>query len=366
MERRRFLQALGLLSLEPLLFGCGDQSANQLRIQFLRGSLPLLLAKEFRRISPKVEFQIFDQLADMDKKLQDWQNSKSATAGGWRLPWQAAPNPHPPDLVTIGNSWLPGAIDKGSIRPLEIGQLPSWQKLDKKWQQLVTVNNKIWAAPYRWGSTVLIYRRDRLRQNGIAAIKDWADLWQPALRGKVVLLNQSQEIIGLTLKKLGHSYQTEPQKVPELLPQLQQLHRQALFYSSTDYMPPLLTGDAWVAVGWSSDLAEVLKRNNSDLAVVVPSSGTSLWADLWVRPTKAQATQIAMADRWIDFCWQSLAATKISELTGSVSTQATPAGERLDRLNKEAFDRAEFLPTLSSDVRRQYDVLWQAMGSKKI
>lgn len=37
----------------------------------------------------------------------------------------------------------------------------------------------------------------------------------------------------------------------------------------------------WVAVGWSSDIIPAAKRL-SDVAVVVPKSGASLWADLWV------------------------------------------------------------------------------------
>lgn len=37
----------------------------------------------------------------------------------------------------------------------------------------------------------------------------------------------------------------------------------------------------WVAVGWSSDVIPVAKRM-SNVAVIVPKSGASLWADLWV------------------------------------------------------------------------------------
>lgn len=40
-------------------------------------------------------------------------------------------------------------------------------------------------------------------------------------------------------------------------------------------------GDVWVAVGWSSDIIPAAKRM-SDVAVIVPKSGASLWADLWV------------------------------------------------------------------------------------
>jgi putative spermidine/putrescine transport system substrate-binding protein len=363
MQRRHFLQSLGLLALEPLLFSCNNQSADRLRIQLLRGSLPLILTKEFRQLVANTEFKTFEQLADMARNLQDWQKPPAQESSAWRFPWQAAPDLTPPDLVTLGNGWLHAAIDQKSIQPLAIGKTPSWQRLHPKWQQLVTVNNQIWAAPYRWGSTVLIYRRDQFRQHGLLEPKDWADLWQSALQGKVVLLDQPQEIIGLTLKKLGHSYQTEPRQVPELLPQLQKLHRQALFYSSDNYLPPLLTGDAWVAVGWSSDLAAVLKRE-TDLAVAVPSSGTSLWADLWVRPLKAKPAQMALADRWIDFCWQSLATTKISALTGSLPPLAEKLAERVDKLSQAAFDRGEFLPQLNKEWQSQYDALWRAKGDK--
>lgn len=37
----------------------------------------------------------------------------------------------------------------------------------------------------------------------------------------------------------------------------------------------------WVAVGWSGDVIPAAKRM-SDVAVIVPKSGTSLWADIWV------------------------------------------------------------------------------------
>jgi spermidine/putrescine-binding protein len=47
------------------------------------------------------------------------------------------------------------------------------------------------------------------------------------------------------------------------------------------YLKTFSVGDAWVAVGWSSDVLPIAKRM-SNVAVVVPKSGTSLWADLWV------------------------------------------------------------------------------------
>lgn len=52
-------------------------------------------------------------------------------------------------------------------------------------------------------------------------------------------------------------------------------------FDSVHYLKAFGAGEVWVAVGWSSDVIPSAKRM-SNVAVVVPKSGTSLWADLWV------------------------------------------------------------------------------------
>ncbi|GAY53529.1 hypothetical protein CUMW_149800 [Citrus unshiu] len=48
----------------------------------------------------------------------------------------------------------------------------------------------------------------------------------------------------------------------------------------THYLKVFGIGDVWIAVGWSSDVLPAVERM-SNVAVVVPKSGASLWADLW-------------------------------------------------------------------------------------
>lgn len=58
-------------------------------------------------------------------------------------------------------------------------------------------------------------------------------------------------------------------------------------FDDNDYLKAMGAGDVWVAVGWSSDIIPYSKRA-SNISVFAPASGTSLWADLWVRPLKSQ------------------------------------------------------------------------------
>jgi putative spermidine/putrescine transport system substrate-binding protein len=368
MKRRQFLRSLGLLALEPLLFGCQQAPPNQLQIKLLRGTFPNSLLGDFRRFSKSnlLAVSAFGQLAEGLKLLKEWENPPAPESGwSWRLPWQAPPNYQANNLISLGDTGLTAAIEQKLLQPLDISELPSWQKLAPQWQKLGSSNGQIWGAPYRWGSTVLIYRKDKLRQNNIPFPTDWSDLWQPALKRKIVLLNQKQEVIGLTLKRLGHSYHTDPQEVSDLLPSLKQLHQQTLFYSSDRYISPLLTGDAWVAVGWSADVVGLLSRQN-DLGIAIPVSGASLWADLWVQPHNAKTlpSSSPSIEQWIDFCWQKTAATKISTSANGASPvfsgQSLPPDLPENVLYK-AFDKGEFLPSLNAAQQQQYQKLWQEM-----
>lgn len=56
---------------------------------------------------------------------------------------------------------------------------------------------------------------------------------------------------------------------------------QVRLFDDMHYLKAFGAGDVWVTVGWSSDVIPAAKRM-SNVAVVVPKSGASLWADLWV------------------------------------------------------------------------------------
>lgn len=56
---------------------------------------------------------------------------------------------------------------------------------------------------------------------------------------------------------------------------------QVRVFDSQHYLKAFKAGDVWVVVGWSGDVIPTAKTM-SNIAVVVPKSGASLWADFWV------------------------------------------------------------------------------------
>ena len=383
LSRRSFLRASTAITLAQLLSSCGN-SKKILEILFLVNSVPIQLIGDFRKeISQegKADFKPQTQLYEAFNsllKLSEIKESNFPSQNLFSKIFNKSEN-HP-DLASLGDYWLSSAIEQNLLEPLETRNLANWQKLPSSWQKLVQRNNKgnitsdgkIWGAPYRWGSVVIAYKSDKLNELGLT-IKDWQDLWNPELRDRISLLDSPRETIGLTLKKLGYSYNTENlSSISQLETELLALHQQAKLYSSDRYLESLILNDTWVAVGWSTDILPVIKRY-PEIKFTIPQSGTSLWADLWVKPrlnqTVTDTNNIStVAEKWIDFCWESKAAKQISLFTDGVSPiLLSMKSEELPKdLQNNAFlnsdiitsEQSEFLLPQTPETKQQYRDLW--------
>ncbi|MGK7942766.1 MAG: extracellular solute-binding protein [Crocosphaera sp.] len=380
LTRRSFLTTTGIIALGHLLSACSDSNAN-LRVLLLQGSIPPQLLKAFRQqlSSPSsLDFKPQGQLKELFELLETWQGKNKNEGLLNNLPQIPVINPPPPslsDFVTLGDGWLAQSIEQGLIQPLDLASINNWQNLSPRWQRLVTrdqqgkLDNKgnIWGAPYRWGTTMIAYRSDKLDWKP----QDWSDLWDERLSDRLSIINQPREVIGLTLKKLGQSYNTANLKqVSPLKSELLALHKQVKYYSDRHYLQPLLVGDVWVSVGWSNEIIPLTNKNRN-IKAVIPASGTALWSDLWVQPKQKEDRSglSETAKEWLDFCWQPQAANLISLFADA----ASPVINTIDKqelspkvinnpllyIDAAIFDKCEFLEPLSNQVQEDYINLWK-------
>ncbi len=402
MQRRSFLVTLGSLALGSGLTSCQGQNRSILRLLALKSALPPQLLSEFSKsiqpITSKVELVGEGQFKEILTQLQEWYKTGKAESKGLKIPLipPSKSAEYIPNLVTIGDTWLSKAIQDKVIQPIDPQRLTNWAKLEPRWRELVQrddrgnsiTNDLVWGVPYRWGTTVIIYRRDRLKEANIPIPKDWADLWNPQLKQRISLLDRSREVIGLTLKKLGSSYNTtDLSQATALKSELIKLHQQTKFYSAENYLQPLVMGDTWVAVGWSSDAIDLIQKN-PDIGAIVPGSGTAIFADLWVRPansaklspTELQAAnsknQLDLTYQWLDYCLQLKVSNQISLFTTTTAPLLTSLSN--DRISpdiprnsltlpaKSILNKSEFIYPLSSISQQQYDRLWREIRSVPI
>lgn len=384
MDRRRFLSgslktatlALSSLSLSSVLTtGCSPTAS--LKISILKGSIPATLINELKKGLPEsVNLEVIP-VSQLDRLFQSLKREpKDSENSVWRSLafWQTAPSA--PDLVTLGDAWLREAIANQLIQPVDTSLL-SWDQLPKSWQSLVMrdrqgnldPNGEVWGVPYSWGTTAIVYRPDKFKSLGWEPT-DWSDLWREELQGQISLLNQPREVIGLTLKSLGYSYNTpDLETIPELLPTLKQLNPQVKFYSSDQYLQPLIEGDSWLALGWSTDILPIL--NQYKLKAIIPQSGTALWANIWVSPKLSPKN--SGIQEWMNQFLNSDLALKLSQFTDTASPllittnrESLPASILQSGVkfpDPSIFANSEFLLPLSEQTQQSYTQLWKQMRS---
>lgn len=388
LNRRNFLIAASGLALAQGLSGCGNQS-ERLEVLLLQNAIPPQLLSAFRQSKSSkdtLSFKPKSQFEDLFKLLQTWQAEPQPQSSGldW-LPFGKNSATRPANLVLLGHYWLTAAIQQALIQPLPLETLSRWDALPQAWQKLVRRNpqgevsptGQLWGAPYRWGSTLIVYRKDKLKALGWTPT-DWKDLFREDLRDqqgipRISLVNHPREVMGLVLKKMGYSYNTTDTSVIKAVEtELRQLQRNVRLYSTQYYLHPLLLGETWVAVGWSNEILPLLKTN-PNLEAVIPASGTALWTEMWVQPKRTPAvTQLhPLILEWLNFCWQPQAADLISLFTEGASPVIFNVDEeQLSKdtkenpftfLNSDIFNESEFIIPLEPSIYQEYLQVWKTV-----
>jgi putative spermidine/putrescine transport system substrate-binding protein len=134
-------------------------------------------------------------------------------------------------------------------------------------------------------------------------------------------------------------------------------------------------GEVWASVGWSNDIIPILSRNRN-IKAVIPSSGTSLWSDIWVAPKNNNISTLSeIAQRWINFCWEPEMVNLISLFTNASSPMINNLNNKqlfpevinnpLLCLQPSIFNKCDFIEPLSIEEQKEYIKLWLEIKNTK-
>ena len=202
------------------------------------------------------------------------------------------------DLVLVNEQALMIYRKKGWIAPLSLDEMPNLAHIDPTWFERYPVAHG-YTAPYFWGTTGIIYRRDMLPH----PLTGWKDLFDPpfALRGKLQMPRDQKELVGPALQALGYSMYSD--RLVEYDEARRLLLRQQPYVRH--YGTPVLSGDALIvqgevaaAVTYSGD-AMMLQEQNENLEYVIPKEGSSLWMDFFI--VMMSSSQKELAYRLLDY-----------------------------------------------------------------
>lgn len=144
--------------------------------------------------------------------------------------------------------------------------------------------NRDFSAPWQTGLTGLVVRKDLAPD-----VTSICDLFDPQYAGKVEMLTEMRDTVGLVMKCNGVDLsQATKQDWLDAIAKIQDAvdSGQIRRFTGNDYARDLSSGDAVAVIGWSGDAVQ-LQADNPNIEFRMPEEGCMIWSDNMVIPVGA-------------------------------------------------------------------------------
>ena len=88
------------------------------------------------------------------------------------------------------------------LLPIDHSKIPNLQNIDPYFLDLSFDPKNKYSIPYFWGTVGIVFNPTLLDGQ---TFESWESLWDPSLKGKVLLVDGAREVVGMGLNSLGYS-----------------------------------------------------------------------------------------------------------------------------------------------------------------
>jgi spermidine/putrescine transport system substrate-binding protein len=267
------------------------------------------------------------------------------------------------DVVVFDSQFIPTLVGDNLLAQIDYRHVPNFKNISANFRNLAYDSDNQHSVPYNWGTTGLLVRGDLVEE----PVTRWADLWDPRYAGKIMVSGQPRFLIGLTLKTLGYSANTEDaaeleaalERLLELKPNLAGIDTDLSATASA-----LVSGQTVLAMGYPGDAIQAREENEA-VSYVLPEEGTLLWGDTFVVP--ANSPNKVTAETFLDFLLRpEISAQIVNQNYYANANEASHAFINAEIRNDpvvfppdEALKNAEIILPLSPEVEEMYDQVWE-------
>ncbi len=225
----------------------------------------------------------------------------------------------------LGLDWL----DK-----LPLDKIPNAKNLITNLQKPPSDPTGEFSLPWQSGMAGIAYNQSVTGRE----IRSVEDLWDPAFKGKIGMLTEMRDTVGLIAMSEGidlakpefERFQPAFAKLDE-----QVKNGQIRQFTGNDYVDDLEQGNYAACIGWSGDVVQ-LSKSNPNIKFAVPESGGTLFFDTMVLPKGASQEKIDAAAKWMNYVYDPANAARITETVQYIS----PVQGVQDELRKRGGDAA--------------------------
>ncbi len=280
------------------------------------------------------------------------------------------------DVVVPSDYMISQLIEEDMLTELDYSLIPNFDLVDAQFRNLPYDPENKYTVPYAWGTLGIIYNENMIEDE----ITSWSAMFDPKYAGKVMLINNSRDALGIALLYLGYSVNTTDEaQIREAYQLLADATNNGVYAGKImdEVFQVMEGGNAAMATYYAGDYLSILE-NNEDLRFVIPEEGSNWFVDAMC--ILKDARHPAEAHAWINFIASTDAALANMDYIwyGTANREAIEQypkyylenyGEELDQETfdiiqtpPEVLERCEMYLVLPKETRDLYKSLWIKLG----
>lgn len=187
------------------------------------------------------------------------------------------------DLIQPSEYTIEALIKAKALLPLDYSKIPNFKNIGAEFKHLPHDPEQKYSVPWMAGSVGIVVNTEKVSDD----ISGFKDVFQEKYRGRIVILDDSREIVSwaLATEGLGPNDVT-PETLAKAKPILQQWLPLVQVYDSDSPKTPLLNGDVDLGVVWSGEAA-LLYNENPKFKYILPARGAHQFLDSLAIPANA-------------------------------------------------------------------------------
>jgi spermidine/putrescine transport system substrate-binding protein len=189
---------------------------------------------------------------------------------------------------------VPALVTDKVIQPLKLDLIPNAANLGAQWQNPGYDTGNANSMPYMWWTTGFCWNGDKIKDD----LTSWESLWNPAYRGKLMMLDDIRETFAVAAFRLGLDANTKSEADLDKMVQLLEEQKPLVRTYTTDDIGTMNSGQTIIAHAWSGDVYQMYD-DVPNVKYVIPKEGAVRGSDTMVVPSGAPHP--IAANLWIDF-----------------------------------------------------------------
>ncbi len=264
------------------------------------------------------------------------------------------------DVILPSDYAIEYLIAQDKLEALDKEKLTNLSNIDAAYLDESFDPGNVYSVPYEGGVACIAVNTAKVDKE----ITSYADLFDPSLKGQLVVLDDYRAVIGMTERSMGLSMnETDLDTLAQVEEKLLTLKDNVKLYDSDSPKSALISGDCTVGMVWSAEAALAMDEN-PDIQIVYPTEGAYVFLDNWAIPKGAKNYDAAM--EFINYMLSAEAAKmNIEDFPYLCPNKAALEQMGEDYVKNEAknvpaevISSGEFVSYLDTDTLTIYDEMW--------